>query len=479
MLLGSWVQPGAAKHILDIGTGTAHSEIARAGVCPGVIALMVAQKASPGAVVVAIDNDAAAVRQAAANAGGSAWAPQLHVRLVSVQRMASAVALLSAALQTAEIGAGGHSSAEAAPFPSVLTPAAGVVQSWLWASARPDTNESRDVNHGQSFDSAASTSDAIGPAPLHTHHSQHTTSLSSGQETHLNPELSGLNKAPTCMTDSETTSSSTTIMADTLASKLLLLDGACGSSSGSSGHDNGPGNNLSAPDSSTVVHAAGARTYGCFDLIVSNPPYFVSGTLSAKLASARHAGVSLPFGELAAAAASLLTQAGRLVLILPTAEAEVFDRAACIAGLTLVHILEVYTKSSDAKEKRRIHTYQHARSPTTPAADTSASTSKTHSGSSINSSVDASDQEQQQQEQRFSSALQGVRSDCDNPLDLPSSASQQQQQQQQLGSVIVQTPGRERLTIWELQPDSAPGQQFAYSDQYRAQTADFHHPDYM
>ncbi|MEW5320232.1 MAG: hypothetical protein WDW38_011320 [Sanguina aurantia] len=326
MLLGSWVQPGAAKHILDIGTGT------------GVIALMVAQKASPGAVVVAIDNDAAAVRQAAANAGGSAWAPQLHVRLVSVQRMAS---------------------------------------------------------------------------------------------------------------------------------------------SGSSGHDNGPGNNLSAPDSSTVVHAAGARTYGCFDLIVSNPPYFVSGTLSAKLASARHAGVSLPFGELAAAAASLLTQAGRLVLILPTAEAEVFDRAACIAGLTLVHILEVYTKSSDAKEKRRIHTYQHARSPTTPAADTSASTSKTHSGSSINSSVDASDQEQQQQEQRFSSALQGVRSDCDNPLDLPSSASQQQQQQQQLGSVIVQTPGRERLTIWELQPDSAPGQQFAYSDQYRAQTADFHHPDYM
>ncbi|MEW5305406.1 MAG: hypothetical protein WDW36_007945 [Sanguina aurantia] len=349
MLLGSWVQPGAAKHILDIGTGT------------GVIALMVAQKASPGAVVVAIDNDAAAVRQAAANAGGSAWAPQLHVRLVSVQRMASAVALLSAALQTAEIGAGGHSSAEAAPFPSVLTPAAGVVQSWLWA----------------------------------------------------------------------------------------------------------------------MVHAAGARTYGCFDLIVSNPPYFVSGTLSAKLASARHAGVSLPFGELAAAAASLLTQAGRLVLILPTAEAEVFDRAACIAGLTLVHILEVYTKSSDAKEKRRIHTYQHARSPTTPAADTSASTSKTHSGSSINSSVDASDQEQQQQEQRFSSALQGVRSDCDNPLDLPSSASQQQQQQQQLGSVIVQTPGRERLTIWELQPDSAPGQQFAYSDQYRAQTADFHHPDYM
>ena len=50
VLLGSWVEPGNAQRILDIGTGT------------GLIALMMAQKS--GAVIDAIDIDPEATRQA-------------------------------------------------------------------------------------------------------------------------------------------------------------------------------------------------------------------------------------------------------------------------------------------------------------------------------------------------------------------------------------------------------------------------------
>lgn len=66
-----------------------------------------------------------------------------------------------------------------------------------------------------------------------------------------------------------------------------------------------------------------------FDLVVSNPPYFVDSLLppDRSRAAARHAG-SLPFGELARAAGRLLTPEGRFALILPVAECRRFCEIA-------------------------------------------------------------------------------------------------------------------------------------------------------
>ena len=76
---------------------------------------------------------------------------------------------------------------------------------------------------------------------------------------------------------------------------------------------------------------------GAFDLIVSNPPYFV-GSLTcpdAGRTAARHA-VHLPFEALRDAVLRLLAPGGRFALILPSSETERF-LAVCRDALTLVH----------------------------------------------------------------------------------------------------------------------------------------------
>ncbi|MDE6778658.1 MAG: methyltransferase [Alistipes sp.] len=66
-----------------------------------------------------------------------------------------------------------------------------------------------------------------------------------------------------------------------------------------------------------------------FDLIVSNPPYFVDSLLppDSGRAAARHA-ASLPFGELVRTVVRLLAPGGRFALILPTDESRLFCDAA-------------------------------------------------------------------------------------------------------------------------------------------------------
>lgn len=71
VLLGSWVNPSHAKHILDIGTGT------------GIISLMLAQRC--GAKIDAIDIDMNAFIQATENIENCDWKDRINVMHVSLQ----------------------------------------------------------------------------------------------------------------------------------------------------------------------------------------------------------------------------------------------------------------------------------------------------------------------------------------------------------------------------------------------------------
>ena len=83
------------------------------------------------------------------------------------------------------------------------------------------------------------------------------------------------------------------------------------------------------------------QEYGAepFDLIVSNPPYFVDSLLppDGGRTRARHT-ASLPFGELDEAMCRLLAPQGRAALILPPAEME---RFAALARLKMVRRCDV------------------------------------------------------------------------------------------------------------------------------------------
>lgn len=61
IMLGSWSEPGAAKTILDIGTGS------------GLLLLMQAQKAHSGTTLIGIDLDAKSVEVARKNISNSPW----------------------------------------------------------------------------------------------------------------------------------------------------------------------------------------------------------------------------------------------------------------------------------------------------------------------------------------------------------------------------------------------------------------------
>lgn len=80
-----------------------------------------------------------------------------------------------------------------------------------------------------------------------------------------------------------------------------------------------------------------------FDLIVSNPPFFVDSLTCPDegRTAARHA-VHLPFDELRDAVLRLMAPAGRFAVILPTTEAERF-LAVCAGRLALTRRTDVRT----------------------------------------------------------------------------------------------------------------------------------------
>lgn len=79
-----------------------------------------------------------------------------------------------------------------------------------------------------------------------------------------------------------------------------------------------------------------------FDLIVSNPPFFINDKRSAKteLSVARHSD-KLPLGDLAKYSEKMLSEDGRLGLILPVYSAERFIKIASWFDLYLIRLTKV------------------------------------------------------------------------------------------------------------------------------------------
>ena len=101
---------------------------------------------------------------------------------------------------------------------------------------------------------------------------------------------------------------------------------------------------------------------GSYDLIVSNPPYFQNSLKNPDKGrqTARHTD-TLSYAELIRHSARLLTEHGRLALILPAATENEVRQLAAAENLFLTHVTRVYSKES--KPARRVllaFSHQHS-----------------------------------------------------------------------------------------------------------------------
>jgi tRNA1Val (adenine37-N6)-methyltransferase len=103
-----------------------------------------------------------------------------------------------------------------------------------------------------------------------------------------------------------------------------------------------------------------------FDVILSNPPFFLASLKSDNTAknTAKHTG-DLFFEDILTFAQKHLTPQGRLYLLLPPAEATHFAALAEDHGLHLAETLQVYTRTG-GKCIRHVQTYTFAQATTAP-----------------------------------------------------------------------------------------------------------------
>jgi tRNA1Val (adenine37-N6)-methyltransferase len=96
-----------------------------------------------------------------------------------------------------------------------------------------------------------------------------------------------------------------------------------------------------------------------FDLIVTNPPYFIDSykSIESNRTIARHSD-SLPFEELIDSVKKLLDIKGKFCLILPKNEAGIFRKMAEIKGLYLSKLLRIRTKPDKESEKRHLMQFE-------------------------------------------------------------------------------------------------------------------------
>lgn len=97
-----------------------------------------------------------------------------------------------------------------------------------------------------------------------------------------------------------------------------------------------------------------------FDLIVTNPPYFIDSLKNQAETSrktARHADL-LPFEDLIVGVKKLLDEKGKFCLILPKNEAAIFRKMAELKGLYLSKLLRIRTRLEKDSEKRHIMQFE-------------------------------------------------------------------------------------------------------------------------
>lgn len=101
------------------------------------------------------------------------------------------------------------------------------------------------------------------------------------------------------------------------------------------------------------LQAFAAETESKYDLIVSNPPFFENSLKSAdnKKTLARHTD-SLPFSDFVTLSKKLLTENGRLTVILPTIQGEELINKCLLIGLFLIRKTSV--KPTPDKEAKRL-----------------------------------------------------------------------------------------------------------------------------
>lgn len=109
----------------------------------------------------------------------------------------------------------------------------------------------------------------------------------------------------------------------------------------------------------TSVQAHAGTNKRKYDLIISNPPYFINKAhaKNTSLSLARNT-QTLSFEELLKAADSLLLDSGKLCVVLPTPEAKIFRKFAENQGFVLSKLLRVQTKPGEQFEKRHLMQFE-------------------------------------------------------------------------------------------------------------------------
>ena len=103
------------------------------------------------------------------------------------------------------------------------------------------------------------------------------------------------------------------------------------------------------------VHHQRLQTFispNAFDLILSNPPYFINSQLppSSKRSQARHTG-SLSYSELINSAAKLLNTSGRLAVVLPFEEGKQFQIVAKENNFHVARQLAFFSRQGKPQER--------------------------------------------------------------------------------------------------------------------------------